>query len=116
MQTTKCNVTCVAFLTWCWPSNRHRRAKRLMWRSLHRVCELQRGPKQPQSGGACWGGTLTAAALFGFFTYMTYDLSNLATLRDWPVAMSLLDIAWGTGVSAVAAAGGKVALEWASRS
>ncbi len=70
----------------------------------------------PQSGGASWSGTLTAAALFGFFTYMTYDLSNLATLRDWPVALSLLDIGWGTGVSAIAAAGGKLAFDWASRS
>lgn len=35
-------------------------------------------------------------ALFGFFTYSTYDLTNLATLRDWPVLISVIDIAWGT--------------------
>lgn len=34
-------------------------------------------------------------ALFGFFTYSTYDLTNLATLRDWPVLISVIDIAWG---------------------
>ncbi|WP_242469597.1 DUF2177 family protein [Rhabdochromatium marinum] len=34
-------------------------------------------------------------ALFGFFTYMTYDLTNRATLPDWPLAMVLADIAWG---------------------
>lgn len=39
---------------------------------------------------ACWG------ALFGFFTYATYDLTNLATLRDWPIKIVVVDIAWGT--------------------
>lgn len=35
-------------------------------------------------------------ALFGFFTYATYDLTNLATLRDWPITVTVVDIAWGT--------------------
>lgn len=35
-------------------------------------------------------------ALFGFITYATYDLTNLATLKDWPVTMSIVDITWGT--------------------
>jgi len=39
---------------------------------------------------AAWG------ALFGFFTYATYDLTNLATLRDWPLRVVFVDIAWGT--------------------
>jgi uncharacterized membrane protein len=34
-------------------------------------------------------------ALFGFFTYATYDLTNLATLRDWPVLVTVVDLAWG---------------------
>jgi uncharacterized membrane protein len=34
-------------------------------------------------------------ALFGFFTYATYDLTNYATLRDWPLSVVLVDIAWG---------------------
>jgi uncharacterized membrane protein len=41
-----------------------------------------------------WGG------LFGFFTYATYDLTNLATLRDWPLSITLVDIAWGTFLGA----------------
>ncbi|MBX3657079.1 MAG: DUF2177 family protein [Ramlibacter sp.] len=57
--------------------------------------------------------TQTAAvrgALFGFFAYSTYDLTNLAILRDWPVGLSLLDVAWGTAAGALsAAAGGWVA-------
>jgi uncharacterized membrane protein len=33
--------------------------------------------------------------LFGFFTYATYDLSNLATLKNWPLMVSVVDIIWG---------------------
>lgn len=67
----------------------------------------------PQSGGSGWGPTLAMGALFGFFAYATYDLTNLATLRGWPLQLSLIDIAWGTVVSAASAAGGKAALDWA---
>lgn len=69
----------------------------------------------PHHNGAGWGSTLALGALFGFFAYATYDLTNLATLRDWPLRLSLLDMAWGTVVSAASAAGGKVALDWAQR-
>lgn len=48
---------------------------------------------------------LRYGALYGFFTYCTYDLTNLATLKDWPIRLVLVDIAWGvvlaTSVSAV---------------
>lgn len=39
---------------------------------------------------------LKVGMIFGFFTYMTYDLTNLATLKDWPLKIALIDIAWGT--------------------
>ena len=42
-------------------------------------------------------------ALFGFFTYATYDMTNLATLRDWPVLVVVVDIIWGTVLSATVA-------------
>jgi len=64
--------------------------------------------------GAVPGGWVTAAlygALFGFFAYATYDLTNLATLRDWPAGLAAIDIAWGTLVSAICAAAGRLALE-----
>jgi uncharacterized membrane protein len=38
---------------------------------------------------AVWG------ALFGFFTYATYDLTNLALLKDWPIIIVIVDILWG---------------------
>lgn len=51
-------------------------------------------------------------ALFGMFCYATYDLTNLAVIRNWPLALSFIDIAWGTVVSGVAAAAGAVAWRW----
>jgi uncharacterized membrane protein len=43
--------------------------------------------------------TLMLSALFGLMTYATYDLTNLATLRDWPLKITIIDIIWGTTVS-----------------
>lgn len=69
----------------------------------------------PQDAPRSWPHTLMMAALFGFFCYATYDLTNLATLKGWPVGLSLMDMAWGTVVSTAAAAGGKAALDWTAR-
>jgi len=41
-------------------------------------------------------------ALFGLIAYATYDLTNQATLRDWPWSVTLADLAWGTLASAIA--------------
>jgi uncharacterized membrane protein len=43
--------------------------------------------------------TLLKAALFGLITYATYDLTNLATLKDWPVLVTVVDMLWGTFLS-----------------
>lgn len=34
--------------------------------------------------------------LYGFITYATYDLTNLATLKDWPITITVIDMIWGT--------------------
>lgn len=39
-------------------------------------------------------------ALFGLVTYATYDLTNLATLQDWPILVTIVDLIWGTVLSA----------------
>lgn len=39
-------------------------------------------------------------ALFGLVTYATYDLTNLATLEGWPILVTVVDLAWGTFLSA----------------
>ena len=62
-----------------------------------------------------WAKAAVSAALFGFFAYATYDLSNLATLKGWPIGMSLLDMAWGSAASGVSGVAGKAALDrWAA--
>ncbi len=50
-------------------------------------------------------------ALFGMVTYATYDMTNLATLRDWPVLVTVVDLAWGT----ILTAGTAAASVWAGR-
>ena len=64
-------------------------------------------------GGAAgnWRTAAVYGAMFGFFAYATYDLTNLATLRNWPVGLAAIDIAWGTLVSAVCAVAGRLALD-----
>jgi uncharacterized membrane protein len=39
------------------------------------------------------------AALFGLITYATYDLTNLATVKNWPVLITVVDLVWGTVLS-----------------
>ncbi len=41
--------------------------------------------------------------LFGFFTYLTYDLTNLATLKNWPLSVVIVDIIWGVVLGALVA-------------
>jgi len=43
-----------------------------------------------------WIHALLYGALFGLITYATYDLTNLATLKDWPILVTVVDLIWGT--------------------
>ena len=47
-----------------------------------------------------WLRALALGAFSGFITYATYDLTNLATLKDWPIQITLIDLAWGTFLGA----------------
>ena len=42
---------------------------------------------------------ILSAAIFGLVTYATYDLTNMATLKDWPLLVTVVDLAWGTFIS-----------------
>jgi len=53
----------------------------------------------PGLGTKSLKATLARAALFGLITYATYDLTNLATLKDWPALLSIVDMLWGTVLS-----------------
>jgi uncharacterized membrane protein len=44
---------------------------------------------------------LLSGAMFGLVTYATYDLTNLATLKAWPITITVIDLIWGTLVTAV---------------
>jgi uncharacterized membrane protein len=51
--------------------------------------------------------TFATAAAFGFFVYASYDLTNLALLKDWSLSLSIIDVTWGALLSGVSAAFGK---------
>ena len=55
--------------------------------------------------------TAPKAGLFGFFVYSSYDLTNLALLKDWPLSLALVDIAWGILISFISASVGKLVLD-----
>lgn len=63
----------------------------------------------PALKAGSWVEAAKLGAMIGFMAYATYDLTNLATLKGWPLAMSLVDMAWGTVLSATAATGGYLA-------
>lgn len=54
-------------------------------------------------------GAVLRGAFLGLFAYATYDLTNQATLRDWPVLITVLDLAWGSFVTACATTAGYLA-------
>lgn len=57
----------------------------------------------PALEAGSWLRALLLGGLFGFFCYATYDLTNLATLKDWTLPMAILDILWGVVISAASA-------------
>ena len=61
---------------------------------------------QPAVAGGGVSKALMLGAMFGFFCYATYDLTNLATLKNWTLPVSLVDMAWGAVLSGIAAAAG----------
>ena len=63
---------------------------------------------RPALGSISHAGQL--GAMFGFFAYATYDLTNLATLKNWSTKLAIVDMAWGTVLGGVCAAAGV----WAS--
>ena len=56
----------------------------------------------PGLAAGSWQKAALLSALLGLIAYGTYDMTNLSTLRGWPLGLSLIDMAWGTFASAVA--------------
>lgn len=62
-----------------------------------------------------WGKAVLNGALLGFVAYGTYDLTNQATLRHWPVVVTMLDLLWGAFLTATSAAFGYFAARVSGR-
>jgi uncharacterized membrane protein len=54
----------------------------------------------PAVDDGSWVRALLFGALFGLIAYATYDLTNLATLRDWPLLVTVVDLIWGAVLAA----------------
>lgn len=61
---------------------------------------------RPALASGRWTEAVLMGALFGFFCYATYDLTNMATLKVWPMYITLMDIAWGAVLTGTAALAG----------
>lgn len=66
----------------------------------------------PAVNSGSWTTALVSGAILGLVAYGTYDMTNLATLKNWSLSLSAVDMAWGTVLTAVAASGGYLAVSW----
>jgi uncharacterized membrane protein len=64
------------------------------------------------SMSATWQTTLLYGALFGFFCYATFELTSLSLLKHWTWTVVLVDVAWGSFVTAVSATAGLMVADW----
>ncbi len=70
---------------------------------------------RPALGRPAWSRAAALGAFFGLLAYGTYDLSNLATLKGWPLQLTLVDMVWGAALSCGSAlAGYAAARTWGS--
>jgi uncharacterized membrane protein len=67
-------------------------------------------PGQPD--GQSLGRTALLGALYGLFTYSTFDLTNYAIMRNWTLVLTVTDIAWGCVLSAGATTAGVAVSGW----
>jgi len=54
----------------------------------------------PSLAKQSWSQALLLGALFGLICYATYDLTNLSTIKNWPILVTVVDLIWGTVLSA----------------
>lgn len=64
--------------------------------------------------GVSWRSTLLYGALFGFFCYATFELTSLALLKHWTWPVVVVDVAWGTLVTAISSTAGLLIANWLS--
>jgi uncharacterized membrane protein len=61
---------------------------------------------------ATWQSTLLYGALFGLFCYATFDLTSLSLLRHWTWPAAIVDVSWGSFVTAVSSTLGLIVANW----
>ncbi len=62
-----------------------------------------------------WVRAVAMSALFGLLAYVTYEMTNLATLKGWSAQIAIMDIAWGAALSGLAGLAGYLAVRtWSS--
>ncbi len=66
----------------------------------------------PAAETGLWYKALLYGALFGFFTYATYDLTNFATLKDWPFIVVVVDMIWGMVITSTVGLVGYFIARW----
>lgn len=64
------------------------------------------------SASATWQSTLLYGALFGLFCYATFELTALSLLKHWTWPVVMLDVSWGTVMTAVSATLGRIIANW----
>jgi uncharacterized membrane protein len=64
------------------------------------------------SAAATWPSTLLYGGLFGFFCYATFELTSLSLLRHWTWPVVMVDVSWGTFVTAVSSTAGLLIADW----
>ena len=60
----------------------------------------------PALSGGEWSTAVISGGILGFIAYGTYDMTNLSTLKNWSLSMSIVDIIWGTVLTSIAATAG----------
>lgn len=60
----------------------------------------------PALSGGEWNTAMISGGILGFIAYGTYDMTNLSTLKNWSLSMSIVDIIWGTVLTSIAATAG----------
>jgi len=61
------------------------------------------------------GKALLLGALFGLLTYATYDLTNLATIKDWPLVITVVDMVWGVILASLVTCSGFLIGQWLAK-
>ena len=77
-----------------------------VWEAFTTAEGLRAWTLTPALDGEGLGKAALNGAILGLVAYATYDLTNQATLRDWPLSITLADIPWGAFVTAIGASAG----------